>query len=102
VTALLFSVGKLLIGIYIGKSAIGSGLGAAGSLVVLLVWVYYSAQIVLLGAEFTRVYSQTRGSRKGVLAFEEATETLPTKVSLASSGGVTRGSTRRPGKHPAP
>ena len=64
VTALLFAVGKLLIGLYIGKSAISSGFGAAGSLVVVLVWVYYSAQIFLLGAEFTRVYSHTRGSRK--------------------------------------
>lgn len=64
VTALLFAVGKLLIGLYIGKSAISSGFGAAGSLVVVLVWVYYSAQIFLLGAEFTRVYSHTHGSRK--------------------------------------
>jgi membrane protein len=64
VTALLFAVGKLLIGLYIGKSAISSGFGAAGSLVVLLVWVYYSAQIFLLGAEFTRIYSHVHGSRK--------------------------------------
>jgi membrane protein len=65
VTALLFTVGKLLIGIYIGKSAISSGFGAAGSLVIVLVWVYYSAQIFLLGAEFTKAYSETHGSRKG-------------------------------------
>jgi membrane protein len=77
VTALLFSIGKLLIGMYIGKSAVGSGFGAAGSVVVLLVWVYYSAQIVLLGAEFTRVYSQTHGSRKGLLAFEEPVDGTP-------------------------
>jgi membrane protein len=64
VTALLFAVGKLLIGLYIGKSAISSGFGAAGSLVVVLVWVYYSAQIFLLGAEFTRIYSHAHGSRK--------------------------------------
>ena len=64
VTALLFTVGKLLIGIYIGKSAISSGFGAAGSLVVVLVWVYYSAQIFLLGAEFTWIYARTHGSRK--------------------------------------
>jgi membrane protein len=56
-TALLFSVGKFLIGLYIGKSGVASGFGAAGSLVVLLVWVYYSAQIFLLGAEFTWVYT---------------------------------------------
>jgi membrane protein len=64
VTALLFTIGKSLIGLYIGKSAISSGFGAAGSLVVVLVWVYYSAQIFLLGAEFTKVYSQAHGSRK--------------------------------------
>lgn len=56
VTAGLFSVGKNLIGLYLGTSAIGSSYGAAGSVVVLLVWVYYSAQVVLLGAEFTRAY----------------------------------------------
>jgi membrane protein len=67
VTALLFTVGKLLIGIYIGKSAISSGFGAAGSLVIVLVWVYYSAQVFLLGAEFTKAYSETHGSRKGQL-----------------------------------
>jgi membrane protein len=56
-TALLFTIGKFLIGLYIGKSGVASGFGAAGSLVVLLVWVYYSAQIFLLGAEFTWVYT---------------------------------------------
>ena len=64
VTALLFSVGKLLIGLYIGRSGITSGFGAAGSLVVLLVWVYYSAQVFLMGAEFTWAYSMTFGSRR--------------------------------------
>jgi membrane protein len=64
VTAFLFSVGKFLIGIYIGKSGISSTFGAAGSLVVVLVWVYYSAQIFLMGAEFTWAYSHTFGSRK--------------------------------------
>ncbi|MEP7328314.1 MAG: YihY/virulence factor BrkB family protein [Betaproteobacteria bacterium] len=63
VTALLFQFGKFLIGLYIGKAALSSGFGAAGSLVVLLVWVYYSAQIFLLGAEFTWVYAQQRGSK---------------------------------------
>lgn len=64
VTALLFTVGKFLIGLYIGRSGVTSGFGAAGSLVVLLLWVYYSAQIFLLGAEFTWAYSLTFGSRK--------------------------------------
>ena len=59
VTATLFTIGKFLIGYYIGKSGIASGFGAAGSLVVILVWVYYSAQIFLIGAEFTRVSAET-------------------------------------------
>jgi len=64
VTALLFSVGKLAIGFYLGKSSISSPFGAAGSLIVILVWVYYSAQIVLFGAEFTQVYAGKHGSGK--------------------------------------
>ena len=63
VTSALFTMGKFLIGYYIGKSGIGSAYGAAASLVVFLVWIYYSAQIFLLGAEFTRVYADRRGSR---------------------------------------
>ncbi len=57
VTAVLFEVGKLLIGLYIGKSGVTESFAAAGSLVVLLAWVYYAAQIFLLGAEFTKVYA---------------------------------------------
>jgi membrane protein len=60
VTSLLFSIGKFLIGLYLGQSSVSSSYGAAGSIVVLLVWVYYSAQIILLGAEFTRVYAEHR------------------------------------------
>jgi membrane protein len=62
VTALLFTAGKFLIGLYIGSSAIASSYGAAGALVVVLLWIYYSAQIFLLGAEFTKVYSARHGS----------------------------------------
>ncbi|HZF78439.1 MAG TPA: YihY/virulence factor BrkB family protein [Rubrivivax sp.] len=65
ITSLLFTVGKTLIGYYIGRSAIASTFGAAASLVVLLVWVYYSAQIFLLGAEFTRAYAMRYGSQRG-------------------------------------
>ena len=65
-TAILFMVGKALIGLYIGTSGVVSGFGAAGSLVVVLVWVYYSAQIFLIGAEFTWVYANTFGSRKSL------------------------------------
>jgi membrane protein len=62
VTALLFEVGKFLIGLYIGKQGLESTFGAAASLVVLLIWVYYSSQIVLMGAEFTRTYAMQSGS----------------------------------------
>lgn len=60
-TAVLFTLGKFLLGLYLGKASIGSAYGAAGSLVVLFVWVYYSAQIFLLGAEFTRLYACETG-----------------------------------------
>jgi len=63
VTAALFAIGKWLIGLYIGRSSAASAFGAAGSLVVLMLWVYYSAQIFLLGAEFTRLYAEEHGSR---------------------------------------
>jgi membrane protein len=61
-TALLFTVGKQLIGLYLGEAGIGSGYGAAGSLVAVLVWVYYSAQLFFFGAEFTKVYTRRFGS----------------------------------------
>lgn len=63
VTSLLFTIGKQLIGIYLGKASLASSYGAAGSLVVVLVWIYYSAQVFFLGAEFTKVYAQRLGSR---------------------------------------
>jgi membrane protein len=62
VTSLFFTVGKFLIGLYLGRSAVASAYGAAGSLVVIVVWVYYSAQILLFGAEFTKVWTRRRGS----------------------------------------
>lgn len=63
VTAALFTVGKILIGVYLGRNAFASAYGAAGSFVVLMLWVYYSAQIFLLGAEFTCVFAYRHGSR---------------------------------------
>src|SRR5688572_27802012 len=73
VTALLFTIGRVLIGVYIGKSGIASGFGAAASLIVILIWVYYSAQIFLLGAEFTWIYARTFGSmRSGVHGVRQA------------------------------
>jgi membrane protein len=63
VTALLFSLGRFLIGLYLGRNSVSSAYGAAGSLVVLLLWIYYSAQILLLGAEFTQVFANRLGER---------------------------------------
>ena len=65
VTSALFITGKFLIGAYLGRSEISSRFGVAGSLVVVLLWVYYSAQIFLFGAEFTWAYAHKFGSRKG-------------------------------------
>ena len=62
ITAMLFNLGKFLIGLYLGHSAIASSYGAAGALIIVLMWIYYSAQIFLLGAELTKVYAVRRGS----------------------------------------
>ena len=62
VTALLFNLGKFLIGLYLAHSATASSYGAAGALIILLLWIYYSAQIFLLGAEFTKLYASRRGT----------------------------------------
>jgi membrane protein len=63
ITAVLFLFGKFLLGVYLSKGSLGSAYGAAGSLIVLLAWIYYSAQIILLGAEFTQVYTRIYGSK---------------------------------------
>ena len=68
VTSLLFNLGKFVIGLYLGSSTIASAYGAAGSLVILLIWVYYSAQIFFLGAEFTQVFANRYGSQPTVRA----------------------------------
>jgi len=64
IAALLFTVGKHLISLYIGSSNMGSTYGAAGAVIIILVWVYYSAQILLLGAEFARAHSEQRRARR--------------------------------------
>lgn len=71
-TSVLFVVGKWGLGVYLGKAAVGSAYGAAGSLVILLIWVYWSAQILFLGAEFTQVYARLYGSLKGDTSKREA------------------------------
>lgn len=77
-TSLLFTVGRFLIGLYIGKSGIASTFGAAGSVAIVFVWVYYSAQIFLLGAEFTWVYANTFGSLRGHETPPKSPATVPT------------------------
>ncbi len=72
VTAVLFEVGKFFLGLYLGNAGLASGFGAAGSLVLLIVWVYYSAQIFLLGAEFTWVYARAHGSHVANIANPDA------------------------------
>jgi len=67
-TALLFTGGKTLLGLYLGRAAVGSTYGAAGSLVVVIIWVYYSAMIFYFGAEYTRVRAQGSGQRAHLLA----------------------------------
>ena len=63
ITAVLFLFGKFLLGLYLSRGSLGSAYGAAGSLIVLLAWIYYSAQIILMGAEFTQVYTRMYGSK---------------------------------------
>src|SRR5207248_10474102 len=63
VTSLLFTIGKFLIGLYLGKASLASSYGAAASVVVLIVWVYYSGQIFFLGAEFTKTFANRYGSQ---------------------------------------
>ena len=66
ITSFLFAVGKVIIGLYLGHSALTSAYGAAASLVVFLIWIYYSAQILLFGAELTHVYALSYGSRSKI------------------------------------
>jgi len=86
VTSLLFTVGKLLIGLYLGKASFASTYGAAASVVVLIVWVYYSGQIFFLGAEFTKIFANRYGSQPNrhpgsmVTSSQEA-NSLPAAVS---------------------
>jgi len=65
VTGLLFTLGKFLIGYYLGKSNVASSYGAAASIITILLWIYYSSLILLFGAEFTKAYAESRGSRSG-------------------------------------
>jgi membrane protein len=94
-TALLFTLGKTLIGLYIGRSGVASPFGAAASLVVLLLWVYYSAQIFLLGAEFTWVYARRYGSLQG-----QWVPALGTPLAAATVEGADHATAAPESQHP--
>jgi membrane protein len=105
ITSLLFTIGKTVIGLYIGRSGIASTFGAAASLVVLLLWVYYSAQIFLLGAEFTRAYAHRYGSLRDCTPPAQAPHAPSreaTEAQAAVSGSAARVAARDdPGAPPA-
>jgi len=82
-TAVLFTVGRLLIGLYLGKASVASAYGAAGSLVALIVWVYYSAQIFFFGAELTRVYAKS-GEAETPAALQASTQPASNSMPVQS------------------
>ena len=88
VTGLLFTIGKMLIGLYLGSSSMASSYGAAGGLLIMLVWIYYSAQIFLLGAEFTKVYASNYGSLQGTEAAHSVAKAADEPVPDAVRGPV--------------
>jgi len=103
VTAILFTIGQFALGLYLGSGSIGSAWGGAGSLVIILVWIYYSAQILFLGAEFTQVYTNRYGSRVRPKEYAEAvTEDARAQQGMPSDkdnkdtkGAGERGKTKR-------
>lgn len=91
-TSVLFLIGKVLIGLYLGNSSVASTYGAAGSLVILLLWIYYSTQILFFGAEITQVYARRYGS--GIVPSENAVEVKEMKVEEPSGSSPSRGKER--------
>jgi membrane protein len=95
VTAVLFTIGQQLIGLYLGQSSVASSYGAAGSVMILLLWVYYSCQILLFGAEFTRAYAQRQGTQPAPEAFAERDLDAPgaggARNSFRDRAGANRG-----------
>ena len=98
VTSLLFTIGKYLIGLYLGRSSTASSYGAAGSIVIVLLWVYYSAQILFFGAEFTQAYANNYGSRLSF--FEEQTSDANQRKASAPSGDSGSGRSVGPSGRP--
>lgn len=93
VTAVLFTIGKFGLGIYLGSAGVSSAYGAAGSIVALVIWVYYSAQVLLVGAEFTEVYARRFGSRitpdeKAVSTKKDATQSSAPAPNDATAGAA--------------
>jgi membrane protein len=101
VTSLLFAIGKLLIGLYLGRNSVASSFGAAGSLVIVLLWVYYSAQIFLLGAEFTKTYSYRHGTRKGQAKAAPAGKPQASKQGATQAPPKVQHGARYPAPEPA-
>ena len=79
-TAFLFMIGKFVIGAYLGRSAIASWYGATGSIIMTLVWVYYSAIILYFGAEFTKVYAQTHGQK--IIPYEYSVKVINKEIEI--------------------
>lgn len=86
-TAVLFIAGKVLLGLWLGKGTAGSAYGAAASLIVLLLWIYWSANILFFGAELTQVYARTHGSKKAAPAKENVAPRPPAAVAAGDGGG---------------
>ena len=87
-TAVLFALGKFVLGLYLGSGAAGSAYGAASSLITLLLWIYYAAQILLFGAEFTQVYANTYGTRVEPMEHAVKVEITEKVVSPSDAGGA--------------
>lgn len=85
-TALLFTIGKMLLGLYLGRASVASPYGAAGSVIVLVIWVYYAAQILFMGAEFTQVYARARGAE--IKPSPKAVPVDETKHNEPAAGGA--------------
>jgi membrane protein len=92
VTALLFTIGKILLGLYLGKSSFSSSYGAAGSLVALVVWVYYASQILFVGAEFTQVYARRMGS-----TIRPSDNAVPAQANNPGAGDAAQGKLQHAG-----
>jgi len=96
-TALLFTVGKTLIGLYIGSSAVASSYGAAGALIIVLLWIYYSSIIFLLGSEFTKVWAAHHGSAEAFEARAQTSPQQPTAVPSPVQKVIAHGAQHRSG-----